>query len=318
MRERKIEPAALIDVDLSVDFLGIENIDASNDDKNEVDDGYFFCGISSDKIYRHEISQIPMLDAYEEEMVIRSAMDGDPEAKERLINANLRLPLNIAGRFVGRGLDFADLVQAGNEGLIYAANRFDKAKADKFSTFATHCIRGYINRTIDEQANTIRVPVHVSQDYRNIRNAYQSMTQELGSEPTVEELAAKLDMDPKAVKKTIASRNLTLPIDNNIGQDGEAPTFAEITPDKSMPVDEQALINSDVELLIDTVSRLPERERTVIELRYLIGQNAIGANRSEKEVGDMIGVSKDVVGGVSKKAISTIKSKMGKKLSASY
>lgn len=296
----------------------VGDIEAEAENVSKVDEDYYFAGMSSDKIYRREINMIPMLSADEEETVLRSAMDGDPEAKERLINANLRLSLRIAGRFVGRGLDFADLVQAGNEGLIYAANRFDKAKADKFSTFATHCIRGYINRTIDEQANTIRVPVHVSQDYRNIRNAYQSMTQELGSEPTVEELAAKLDMDPKAVKKTIASRNLTLSIDNNIGQDGEAPTFAEITPDKSMPVDEQALINSDVELLIDTVSRLPERERTVIELRYLIGQNAIGANRSEKEVGDMIGVSKDVVGGVSKKAISTIKSKMGKKLSASY
>ncbi len=296
----------------------VGDIEAEAENVSKVDEDYYFAGMSSDKIYRREINMIPMLSADEEETVLRSAMDGDPEAKERLINANLRLSLRIAGRFVGRGLDFADLVQAGNEGLIYAANRFDKAKADKFSTFATHCIRGYINRTIDEQANTIRVPVHVSQDYRNIRNAYQSMTQELGSEPTVEELAAKLDMDPKAVKKTIASRNLTLPIDNNIGQDGEAPTFAEITPDKSMPVDEQALINSDVELLIDTVNRLPERERTVIELRYLIGQNAIGANRSEKEVGDMIGVSKDVVGGVSKKAISTIKSKMGKKLSASY
>lgn len=281
-------------------------------------DDYFYENISSDKIYRLEVGEIPELDEHELSSLLEMAAAGDPEAKDRVIKANLRLVMSIAGHYVGRGLDYADLVQSGNEGLMEAADRFNPKKGFVFSTFATYCIRGYINRAIDEQGSTIRVPVHVSQEYRTLRKTYSTLVQDLGRDPTDEELAEKMDMSPKKISGIVASRNLTLPIDNNIGGDDEAPTFAEITPDKNMPVDEQALINSDVELLINIVNRLPERERTLMELRYLIGQNAVGMNRTEKEVGEIMGLSRDAVSNLARKALYKIKSRMGDKLSASY
>lgn len=304
------ENESVVQINYDLDFNALEPaIDAPLiEEEPKVDDQeIFYSGINSDKLYRYEINQIPLLGTEEERVLLQSVAAGDLDAKNKMIESNLRLAVSIAKRYVGRGLDLPDLTQSGNEGLMHAVANFDPSKGNKFSTYATYCIRGYISRAIDDQANTIRVPVHVSQDFRNLRTKYISMMQGSDHDPTIDEIAQEMNMSPEKINDIIASRSLTLPIDKSIGGDDDTTTFADFTPDKCMPLDERALLDLDVKLLIDTVGELPERERTVIELRHLIGKNAIGMNRTREEVGELMGVSKIKVEYLLKRALKKIR-----------
>ncbi len=228
LSEEVIDENGVVDATASINEIDGPDIDELAEEEEDLADddimsGSYVDDISDDSVrmYLREIGKIPLL-THEEEMVLsRKAVEGDRRAKDKMAEANMRLVVSIAKRYSGRGLDLLDLIQEGNTGLLRAVDKFDPEKGYKFSTYATWWIRQAITRAIADQARTIRIPVHMVETINKLMRTQRRMTQELNREPTTEELAKELDIEPEKVEYVMKIKQDISSLDAGIGRDGE-------------------------------------------------------------------------------------------------
>ena len=264
-------------------------------------------GISIDdpvKVYLKEIGRVPLLSAEEEvELAIRMS-EGDVAAKKRLSEANLRLVVSIAKRYVGRGMQFLDLIQEGNLGLIKAVEKFDHTKGFKFSTYATWWIRQAITRAIADQARTIRVPVHMVEVINKATRCNRKLVQELGREPTLEEIAAELNLPIEKIIEANRTAADTLSLDMPVG-DEEDTTIGSFVEDDNTPGPVDATSNAMLsEALTEILGTLTEREADVLRLRFGMYD---GKTHTLEEVGQIFGVTRERIRQIENKAIRKLR-----------
>ena len=220
------------------------------------------------RIYLNEIGEIPLLDETEEKELGRRISDGDESARARLEEGNLRLVVSIAKHYTGRGLPLMDLIQEGNLGLIKAVEKFDYHKGFKFSTYATWWIRQAITRAIADQARTIRIPVHMVETINKLIRVSRQLLQELGREPTPEEIAAELDMPVERVREILKISQEPVSLETPIGEEEDS-HLGDFIQDDNVPVPAEAaaqtLLKEQLDEVLDT---LTEREQKVLRLRF--------------------------------------------------
>ena len=285
----------LLEVD-DDDEIEVEKIDLSVPDGVSIEDPV--------RMYLKEIGKVPLLSA-EEEIELAKRMElGDQEAKKRLAEANLRLVVSIAKRYVGRGMLFLDLIQEGNLGLIKAVEKFDYHKGFKFSTYATWWIRQAITRAIADQARTIRIPVHMVETINKLIRVSRQLLQELGREPTPEEIAAELDMPVERVREILKISQEPVSLETPIGEEEDS-HLGDFIQDDNVPVPAEAaaqtLLKEQLDEVLDT---LTEREQKVLRLRF--GMND-GRARTLEEVGKEFDVTRERIRQIEAKALRKLR-----------
>ena len=256
------------------------------------------------RMYLKEIGKVPLLTAEEEVSLARRIERRDPRAKGKLIEANLRLVVSIAKRYVGRGMLFLDLIQEGNLGLIRAVEKFDYRKGYKFSTYATWWIRQAITRAIADQARTIRIPVHMVETINKLIRVQRQLLQDIGREPTAEEIAAEMGTTPLKVREILKISQDPVSLETPIGEeeDSQLGDFIE-DEDAAIPVDAVSDIMRREELN-HVLGTLTHRERKVIELRFgLKGEHP----RTLEEVGQKFGVTRERIRQIEAKTLAKLK-----------
>lgn len=277
----------------------------------------YFDDVSDDsvRLYLREIGKIPLLNAEEELALAHKVVAGDKRAKDQMAEANMRLVVSIAKRYSGRGLDFLDLIQEGNTGLLRAVEKFDPDKGFKFSTYATWWIRQAITRAIADQARTIRIPVHMVETINKLLRTQRRMTQELNREPTVEELAKELEMEPEKVEYVMKIKQDIHSLDAGVGRDGddEDSVLGDFIEDEdaTSPEDTAAgqLLKEQVQDILDALS---EREQKIIKMRFGLED---GKQHTLEEVGQEFSVTRERIRQIEAKALAKLrKHKDAKKL----
>jgi len=246
--------------------------------------------LDSLRLYLREIGKVPLLTADQEIFLAKRIERGDMDAKQHMIEANLRLVVSIAKGYLGRGLSFLDLIQEGSLGLIRAVEKFDYRKGFKFSTYATWWIRQAVTRAIADKARTIRIPVHMVEKLNKVVHIERQLVQRLGREPEPEEIADELEISPDEVREILRMSQMPISLEKPIGEEDDS-SLGDFVPDEQAesPFDTASLSlrREDVELAL---SALPERERRVIELRYGLD----GAQPCTlEEVGQAFGVTRE-------------------------
>ena len=240
--------------------VDVENIDLSVPDGVSIEDPV--------RMYLKEIGKVPLLSAEEEIELAKKMEEGDEEAKKKLAEANLRLVVSIAKRYVGRGMLFLDLIQEGNLGLIKAVEKFDYRKGYKFSTYATWWIRQAITRAIADQARTIRIPVHMVETINKLIRVSRQLLQELGREPTPEEIAKEMNMPVDRVREILKISQEPVSLETPIGEEEDS-HLGDFIQDDNVPVPADAaaftLLREQLNEVLDT---LTEREQKVLKLRF--------------------------------------------------
>lgn len=256
------------------------------------------------RMYLKEIGKVPLLSAEEEVELAKRMSEGDEEAKKRLAEANLRLVVSIAKRYVGRGMLFLDLIQEGNLGLIKAVEKFDYQKGFKFSTYATWWIRQAITRAIADQARTIRIPVHMVETINKLIRVSRQLLQELGREPMPEEIAAELDMPVERVREILKISQEPVSLETPIGEEEDS-HLGDFIQDDNVPVPAEAaaatLLKEQLNEVLDT---LTEREQKVLRLRF--GMND-GRARTLEEVGKEFDVTRERIRQIEAKALRKLR-----------
>ncbi len=256
------------------------------------------------RMYLKEIGQIPLLSAEEEQALAKRVVDGDQTAKNQLTEANLRLVVSIAKKYSGRGLHILDLIQEGNTGLIRAVDKFDYTKGNKFSTYATWWIRQAITRAIADQARTIRVPVHMVEVINKATRCNRKLVQELGREPTLEEIAEELNLPIEKIIEANRTAADTLSLDTPVG-DEEDTTIGSFVEDDNTPGPADATSNALLaEALSDILATLTEREADVLRLRFGMYD---GKTHTLEEVGQIFGVTRERIRQIENKAIRKLR-----------
>ena len=267
------------------------------------------------KMYLREIGKIPLLTQEEEQALAVKAAKGNKKAKDKMVEANMRLVVSIAKRYSGRGLDFLDLIQEGNTGLLRAVEKFDPEKGFKFSTYATWWIRQAITRAIADQARTIRIPVHMVETINKVLRASRKLTAELNREPTIEEIAKEMDMDVEKVDYVMRIKQDIASLDQSVGKDGddEDSVLGDFVEDEDRISPEDSAANQMLkEQLADIIATLSEREQKIIKLRFGIGG---GRPHTLEEVGAEFSVTRERIRQIEAKALSKLrKNKDTKKL----
>lgn len=283
-----------VDVDSDEDEIAVEHIRRSFD--ASVSD--------SVRMYLKEIGQVDLLTTEQEVALAKAIEAGDEDAKRALIEANLRLVVSIAKRFVGRGLKFLDLIQEGNLGLLKAVERFDYRKGYKFSTYATWWIRQHISRAIADQARTIRVPVHMVETINKVKKVNRELSQTLGREPTTAELAAEMKMDIGKVREIQRIAQDTVSLETPVGEeeDSNLGDFIE-DEDSPAPVDATSY-QMLVEQLKDSLDTLTPRESRVLQYRFGLED---GRPRTLEEVGKLFGVTRERIRQIEAKALRKLR-----------
>ena len=256
------------------------------------------------RMYLKEIGKVPLLTAEEEVSLAKRIERRDMEAKRKLIEANLRLVVSIAKRYVGRGMLFLDLIQEGNLGLIRAVEKFDYRKGYKFSTYATWWIRQAITRAIADQARTIRIPVHMVETINKLIRVQRQLLQDMGREPTPDEIATEMGTTPQKVREILKISQEPVSLETPIGEeeDSQLGDFIE-DEEATMPVEAVSEIMQKEELN-QVLSTLTHRERKVIELRFgLKGEHA----RTLEEVGQKFGVTRERIRQIEAKTLAKLK-----------
>jgi len=256
------------------------------------------------KVYLKEIGRVPLLTPEEEiELAIRIS-DDDPKAKQRLAEANLRLVVSIAKRYVGRGMQFLDLIQEGNLGLIKAVDKFDYTKGFKFSTYATWWIRQAITRAIADQARTIRIPVHMVETINKVKKVQSQLLHKNGQEPSVEDLAAELDMPQDKVREILKVAQEPISLESPIGEEEDS-HLGDFIPDYDAPVPEEAATHTLLkEQLNEVLATLTPREAKVLSLRFGIED---GRPRTLEEVGKEFNVTRERIRQIEAKALRKLR-----------
>ena len=291
-----------------LDFLETNNIDVLRImDDDDIDDDIILDDedeVEVEKMYLKEIGKVPLLSA-EEEIELAKRMElGDQEAKKRLAEANLRLVVSIAKRYVGRGMLFLDLIQEGNLGLIKAVEKFDYRKGYKFSTYATWWIRQAITRAIADQARTIRIPVHMVETINKLIRVSRQLLQELGREPTPEEIAAEMNMPVDRVREILKISQEPVSLETPIGEEEDS-HLGDFIQDDNVPVPADAaaftLLKEQLEEVLGT---LTEREQKVLTLRFGLED---GRARTLEEVGKEFNVTRERIRQIEAKALRKLR-----------
>ena len=256
------------------------------------------------RMYLKEIGQVRLLSAEEEIELAKRVGEGDQEAKNKLTEANLRLVVSIAKKYAGRGLHILDLIQEGNTGLIRAVDKFDWTKGNKFSTYATWWIRQAITRAIADQARTIRVPVHMVEVINKATRCNRKLVQELGREPTVEEIAAELNLSVEKIIEANRTAADTLSLDTPVG-DEEDTSIGSFVEDERTPGPADATSNALLaEALKEILDTLTEREADVLRMRFGMYD---GRTHTLEEVGQIFGVTRERIRQIENKAIRKLR-----------
>ena len=256
------------------------------------------------RMYLKEIGKIPLLSTEEEIELAKRMEKGDEEARKKLAEANLRLVVSIAKRYAGRGMQFLDLIQEGNLGLIKAVEKFDYRKDYKFSTYATWWIRQAITRAIADQARTIRIPVHMVETINRLIRTSRQMVQELGREPTPEELAKKLDMPVERVREIKKISQDPVSLETPIGEEEDSHLGDFIQDDNVMVPADQATFTLLHEQLMESLETLTEREQQVLRLRFGLDD---GRPRTLEEVGRVFHVTRERIRQIEAKALRKLR-----------
>ena len=293
-------------IELDVDILELEELEVVEKKVGDdgVDPGDAMSVDDPVKVYLKEIGRVPLLSSEEEvELAIRIA-DGDVSAKKRLSEANLRLVVSIAKRYLGRGMQFLDLIQEGNLGLIKAVEKFDYTKGFKFSTYATWWIRQAITRAIADQARTIRIPVHMVETINKVKKVSTQILHERGHEPSAEEIAEKLDMSVDKVREIVRVAQEPVSLETPIGEEEDS-HLGDFIPDSDTPapVDEAShvLLKEQLEEVLGT---LTPREAKVLRLRFGLED---GKSRTLEEVGTEFKVTRERIRQIEAKALRKLR-----------
>ncbi|MBQ5430940.1 MAG: RNA polymerase sigma factor RpoD [Lachnospiraceae bacterium] len=278
------------------DEVDVENIDLSVPDGISIEDPV--------RMYLKEIGKVPLLTADEEIELAKRMEEGDQEAKKKLAEANLRLVVSIAKRYVGRGMLFLDLIQEGNLGLIKAVEKFDYSKGYKFSTYATWWIRQAITRAIADQARTIRIPVHMVETINKLIRVSRQLLQELGREPTPEEIAKEMDMPVERVREILKISQEPVSLETPIGEEEDS-HLGDFIQDDNVPVPADAATFTLLkEQLSEVLSTLTEREQKVLILRFGLED---GRGRTLEEVGKEFNVTRERIRQIEAKALRKLR-----------
>lgn len=294
-----------------------ELVDEEEDSEETINQGQYFDDVSDDsvRLYLREIGKIPLLNAEEELALAQRVVAGEKKAKDKMAEANMRLVVSIAKRYSGRGLDFLDLIQEGNTGLLRAVEKFDPDKGFKFSTYATWWIRQAITRAIADQARTIRIPVHMVETINKLLRTQRRMTQELNREPTIEELGKELEMEPEKVEYVIKIKQDITSLDAGVGRDGEDEdsVLGDFIEDEDGATPEESAANQLLKEQVQAVlSTLSDREQKIVKMRFGLEN---GKSHTLEEVGQEFAVTRERIRQIEAKALAKLrKHKDAKKL----
>lgn len=266
------------------------------------------------RLYLREIGKIPLLTAEEELALANKVVSGDKRAKDQMAEANMRLVVSIAKRYSGRGLDFLDLIQEGNTGLLRAVEKFDPSKGFKFSTYATWWIRQAITRAIADQARVIRIPVHMVETINKLLRTQRRMTQELNREPTIDELAKEMEMEPDKIEYVMKIKQDVNSLDAAVRDDEEDSVLGDFIEDEDTKSPDEAateqLLKEQVQGILE--SALSERELKIVKMRFGLED---GKNHTLEEVGHEFAVTRERIRQIEAKALAKLrKHKDAKKL----
>jgi len=295
----------------------LKDEEEEEDDEDVLNQGQYFDDASDDsvRLYLREIGKIPLLNSEEELALAQRVVAGEKKAKDKMAEANMRLVVSIAKRYSGRGLDFLDLIQEGNTGLLRAVEKFDPDKGFKFSTYATWWIRQAITRAIADQARTIRIPVHMVETINKLLRTQRRMTQELNREPTIEELAKELEMEPDKVEYVIKIKQDITSLDAGVGRDGEDEdsVLGDFIEDEDGATPEESatsqLLKEQVQAILSTLS---DREQKIVKMRFGLEN---GKSHTLEEVGQEFAVTRERIRQIEAKALAKLrKHKDAKKL----
>jgi RNA polymerase primary sigma factor len=257
------------------------------------------------RLYLREIGKIPLLNAEEELALAQRVVSGDKKAKDEMAEANMRLVVSIAKRYVGRGLDLLDLIQEGNTGLLRAVEKFDPDKGFKFSTYATWWIRQAITRAIADQARTIRIPVHMVETINKLLRTQRRLTQELNREPTNEEIASEMEIDVDKVEHIMKIKQDISSLDASIRDDEEDSVLADFIEDEdTISPEESATGQLLKEQVKDMLSALTEREQKILKLRFGLED---GKSHTLEEVGQEFSVTRERIRQIEAKALAKLR-----------
>ncbi len=268
------------------------------------------------RLYLREIGKIPLLSSEEELALAQRVVAGEKKAKDKMAEANMRLVVSIAKRYSGRGLDFLDLIQEGNTGLLRAVEKFDPDKGFKFSTYATWWIRQAITRAIADQARTIRIPVHMVETINKLLRTQRRMTQELNREPTIEELAKELEMEPEKVEYVMKIKQDITSLDAGVGRDGDGDddsVLRDFIEDEDSATPEESAASQLLKEQVQSIlSSLSDREQKIIKMRFGLEN---GKSHTLEEVGQEFAVTRERIRQIEAKALAKLrKHKDSKKL----
>lgn len=284
------------DIDVEKEDIDVEKIDLSVPDGISIEDPV--------RMYLKEIGKVPLLSADEEIELAKRMELGDEEAKKKLAEANLRLVVSIAKRYVGRGMLFLDLIQEGNLGLIKAVEKFDYRKGYKFSTYATWWIRQAITRAIADQARTIRIPVHMVETINKLIRVSRQLLQELGREPSPQEIADEMDIPVERVREILKISQEPVSLETPIGEEEDS-HLGDFIQDDNVPVPaEAAAFTLLKEQLNEVLGTLTEREQKVLKLRFGLED---GRARTLEEVGKVFNVTRERIRQIEAKALRKLR-----------
>ncbi|HZJ76751.1 MAG TPA: RNA polymerase sigma factor RpoD [Oscillospiraceae bacterium] len=304
-------------VTMGVDIVGDREDDSEEDDDKKIDakaeeepvkdDISLLKGVNVDdpvRMYLKEIGKVALLTAEEEVELAKRMGEGDEKAKQKLVEANLRLVVSIAKRYVGRGMLFLDLIQEGNLGLIKAVEKFDYTKGFKFSTYATWWIRQAITRAIADQARTIRIPVHMVETINKLIRVSRQLLQELGRDPKPEEIALEMDFSEEKVREILKIAQEPVSLETPIGEEEDS-HLGDFIPDDDAPAPAEAAAFSLLkEQLIEVLDTLTPREQKVLRLRFGLDD---GRARTLEEVGKKFEVTRERIRQIEAKALRKLR-----------
>jgi len=291
------EPVA---AELSDDWL-IDDEEVIVEDQSYLDD----IADDSVRLYLREIGKIPLLNAEQELALAQRVVAGDKEAKDQMAEANLRLVVSIAKRYVGRGLDLLDLIEEGNTGLLRAVEKFDPDKGFKFSTYATWWIRQAITRAIADQARTIRIPVHMVETINKLLRTQRRLTQDLNREPTNAEIAKEMEIDEAKVEHIMKIKQDISSLDASIRDDEEESVLADFIEDEDTITPEESATGQLLkEQVKDMLGALTEREQKILKLRFGLED---GKQHTLEEVGQEFSVTRERIRQIEAKALAKLR-----------